>query len=103
MTRPRLLLYRERSPRRLLPNAADCANGVAAPLFTLPLIRKPSLGAPLAALISAGALLAGVALPPLASLGASADAFACVRWKPDAVFAACGGATPFGSLGVPFG
>ena len=31
--------------RRLLPNAASCANGDAAPLFTLPLIRKPSAAA----------------------------------------------------------
>ena len=29
-------------PLRLLPNAASCANGEAAPLFALPLMRKPS-------------------------------------------------------------
>src|SRR4051812_47144729 len=42
---PTLPLYNDRAPRRLLPNAADCANGEAAPLLTLPLIRKPSAGA----------------------------------------------------------
>ena len=35
-------LNRERAPRRLLPNAGSCANGDAAPLFTLPLTRNPS-------------------------------------------------------------
>src|SRR6266576_3073335 len=103
ITRPRLLLYSERGPRRLFPNAADCAKGVAAPLLTLPLIRKPSLGAEeLAAVISAGALFPLLPVEPLASAAgfdASADALACVRWKPDAVLAACGGGTPLGSFG----
>jgi hypothetical protein len=35
-------LYSDRVLRRLLPNAASCANGEAAPLLTLPLIRNPS-------------------------------------------------------------
>src|SRR3982751_4284233 len=101
ITRPRLLLYSDRSPRRLFPNAADCANGVAAPLFTLPLIRKPSLGAEPGVIISPGALPL-----PFESAGAfaacvSGAAFACVRWKPDAVLAACGGGTPLGSF-TPF-
>src|SRR6266704_1318362 len=35
-------VYSDRPPRRLLPNAASCANGDAAPLLTLPLIKSPS-------------------------------------------------------------
>ena len=38
-------LYSDREPGRLFPKAADCANGEVAPLFTLPLIRKPSAAA----------------------------------------------------------
>src|SRR5262245_2497379 len=39
---PRAKLYNAPGRRRLFPNAAGCANGDAAPLFTLPLITKPS-------------------------------------------------------------
>src|SRR5688572_16826916 len=38
-------LYRPRPPGRLLPKARACANGEAAPLLTLPLIRSPSAAA----------------------------------------------------------
>ena len=41
-SRPSPQLYNDFAPRRLLPNAANCANGDAAPLFTLPLTRNPS-------------------------------------------------------------
>src|SRR6266446_9794047 len=41
-SRPSPQLYNDFAPRRLLPNAANCANGEAAPLFTLPLTRNPS-------------------------------------------------------------
>ena len=43
-------LFAEKCIDGIEPNAANCANGEAAPLFTLPLTRKPSL----AALASAG-------------------------------------------------
>ena len=35
-------MYSERPVRRLLPKAGDCAIGDAAPLFTLPLMTRPS-------------------------------------------------------------
>src|SRR6266496_5693421 len=79
-TNPRLPLYNDRPPRRLFPNAADCAKGEAAPLFTLPLIRTPSVGACCCWPISAGALSAGVFAP-------SPDAFTWARWNPLDVFA----------------
>src|SRR3954451_4059043 len=70
-------LYSDRAPRRLLPNAADCANGDAAPLFTLPLIRNPSDGV---WFVSAGAAVLGSAG---GVFGASPpDALASVFWNP---------------------
>ena len=40
--KPRLPLYRLPGPRRLLPKAAACAKGELAPLFTVPLMSRPS-------------------------------------------------------------
>src|SRR5205085_7003585 len=57
------------------PNAAAWANGEAAPLLTLPLIRKPSTGAWLDSGAAAPFVSAGAFAP-------SPDAFASVRWKP---------------------
>ncbi len=59
---PRFPLYSDRPALRKLPNAADCANGEDAPLFTLPLISRPSADA--AAFISCGPLSASAALAP---------------------------------------
>ncbi len=55
-------------PLRLLPNAAACANGDAAPLLTLPLIRNPSAApGPASAL---GSSAAGAAAARLAEAAA---------------------------------
>src|SRR5579864_344291 len=78
---PMASLYSDRPPRRLLPNACDCAKGDAAPLLTLPLTRNPSA----AWLESAGV--------SLASFPASAEAFRLARWNPP--WPSAGGGGPF--------
>src|SRR5689334_25334531 len=92
MITPRLPLYNPRPFLRKLPKAADCANGEAAPLFTLPLIRSPS----------EGAWLVSFTPPPwLAESGsfgafaAPAEAFTSARWNP--LCPLC----PFGAAGAP--
>ncbi len=55
-------------PLRLLPNAAACANGDAAPLFTLPLITNPS-AAPGPASAGAGSSAGAAAARPAAAAG----------------------------------
>src|SRR6516165_864168 len=74
-------------PRRLLPNAAFCANGVLAPLLTLPLIRNPSEGACCASCGGAGEESACGRAPSPAAL-------TWARWKPPAVFCTCGCGLP---------
>src|SRR5262245_49139065 len=67
---PKPPLYSERVPRRLLPNAASCANGEAAPLLTLPLTSNPS-AAPSGDSLGGGSA-AGAVVPRAAAGGAEA-------------------------------
>src|SRR5262249_22292471 len=87
--RPMLPLYSDRCPRRKLPNAGDWANGVEAPLFWLPLIRRPSearwLRSAEERLLSSAGLAPSVGWLPLAF------AFRSVRWKPPCGLAGVGG------------
>src|SRR3954469_361985 len=87
-------LYSDRALRRLLPNAASCANGDAAPLFTLPLIRNPS--APPRSASPAADGWFTIAAP-------AADALTCARWNPGAAAAgvAAAGAAGRGAPGGP--
>src|SRR3954465_1708621 len=63
-------LESERAFRRLLPKAASCANGDAAPFLTLPLIRNPSAPPRSASPAAVGSLT--TAAPPV-------DGFTCAR------------------------
>src|SRR5580693_2925200 len=86
--KPRLPLYKLPGPRRLLPKAAACAKGELAPLFTVPLMSRPSVARwfKSLALWLANGLLAGTASAALDWVAAGAGAafgfaFTAARWN----------------------
>src|SRR6202795_314897 len=96
--KPRLPLYSDRDPRRLLPKACAIANGELAALFAVPLIKNPSAArwlssdgfwfekASLLGVVASGC--AGVAGADAAGLAA----FTSVRWKALCVLVGAAGA-----------
>src|SRR3977135_1199575 len=70
--RPMPPLYNDRGPRRLLPKAFAREKGELAPLFTVPLIRKPSTAFWLRSL---GVSDSGVSAAGAVEVGCGADSF----------------------------
>src|SRR5579871_812315 len=97
---PILPLYCDRMPRRLLPNACDCAKGELAPLLAVPLISSPSAArwlssaelcpAKLLLLLEAVASPPGALAPALELMGL--DAFTSARWNAVCVLVGAGAA-----------